>query len=146
MQSQLQEQNQQLIQLATQLQCTQEEMTKLQNPTYSQLYTYIDTQVEHVYQDVDRLLKVKADKHEVDTVLPLRVEELYRQLLSKYQDMKCEVIKCVSKEEFLQTMQNKVCLFLILVNCFCVENDCLFLLLLLLFIVVVSGWYIGGND
>lgn len=108
LQAQVDTQNQQIQDLHTQLQDAKEEITKLQNPTYSQLYTYIDAQVEHLYQDIDRLLKVKADKHEVETMLPLRVEELYRNLLSKYQDMKCEVIKCVSKEEFLQTMQNKV--------------------------------------
>ncbi len=109
MQDQLQTQGALITELTTKLEVVSQEVQHLRNPTYDQIFSHIDRQVEHVVDDVDRKLAIKADRREVETVVPQRMEELYRTLTGKYQDLKVDVARSVTKEEFIAVVQNKVC-------------------------------------
>lgn len=108
MQTQLQSQSTLITELSTKLDNVTQEIQVLRNPNYDQIFSYIDRQVENVGTDIDRKCALKADKREIETVLPQRVEELYRGLMGKYQDLKMDMARTVSKDEFIAVVHNKV--------------------------------------
>lgn len=85
------------------------EIDVLKNPSYDQIFQYVDRSIEQINTDVDRKLAVKADKREMETVIPQRLEDLYRNMNSKYHDLKLDVSKLASKEELNVVAQAKVC-------------------------------------
>jgi hypothetical protein len=110
LQTQLQNQSTALAALTSTVESMTHDVHVLKNPTYDQIFTYIDRQVENVTTDVDRKLAVKADRREMEIVLPQRVEDLYRNMVGKYQELKTDMARTVSKEEFVTVVQNKVSL------------------------------------
>ncbi len=80
----------------------------LKNPSYEQIFAYIDRQVQNLTQDTERKLSIKADKREMETVIPQRLEDLYRNLNNKYHEIKVEVAKTATKEELIAIAQAKV--------------------------------------
>lgn len=80
----------------------------LKNPNYDHIYAYIDRQVNSVLVDMDRKLAIKADQHLVETCIPVRMEDLYRSLNSKVVDLKAEVARSATKEEFQILANTKV--------------------------------------
>jgi glucose-6-phosphate isomerase len=108
MQLKIDEQQQQLFALQTTIEHQQKEIDILNNPNYDQLFSYFDRQIQHLNEDMERKLQVKADKREVETVIPQRLEDVYRNLHTKYHDLKTEVTRLATKEELSLVIQSKV--------------------------------------
>lgn len=79
----------------------------LKNPNYDNIYTYIDRQVHNLTTDLDNRLVMKADKRDVENALPQRLEDLYRNIYSKVQDMKMEIARCATKEDLVELANTK---------------------------------------
>ncbi len=80
----------------------------LKNPNYGQIYGYVDQQMGTIFAEMDRKLLQKADQKAVETCIPARVEDLYRALTTKVDDMRVDVARAATKEEFQQLANNKV--------------------------------------
>lgn len=80
----------------------------LKNPNYDQIFSYIDRQVANTVADFDRKLEVKADTRYVENALPERLENLYRTMNVKINDMRVDISKAATKEEFLALANQKV--------------------------------------
>jgi hypothetical protein len=80
----------------------------LQNPSYDQIFSYIDRQVANTISDFERKIDVKADIKYVDSMLPQRLENLYRSMNVKLNDMKVDIAKSATKEEFQALANVKV--------------------------------------
>jgi len=76
------------------------ELMQMKNPTYDQVFAYIDRQVAAVVSDLDRKLVIKADNKYVEQCVPERLEGLYRAMNSKINDLKVEVDKAATKDQF----------------------------------------------
>ncbi len=98
--------------LSTHITQLEKEIDVLKHPNYDQIFAYIDRQVDNLSQDTDRKLQIKADKREMETVIPQRLEDLYRNLNTKYQEVKIDVAKAATKEELIAVAQSKVCIFI----------------------------------
>jgi hypothetical protein len=102
LQIQVATQQQALGEMQGRLDASQKDIQVLQNPNYDNLFAYMHRQVQNLAVDVDKKLGQKADRREVETALPQRLEELYRSLLSKQQDLCLELRHCATKEELLE--------------------------------------------
>jgi hypothetical protein len=80
----------------------------LKNPNYDQIFCYIDRQVANAVSDFERKLETKADVRYVDNALPERLENLYRTMNVKINDMKVDISKAATKDEFLALANQKV--------------------------------------
>lgn len=80
----------------------------LKNPNYDQIFSYIDRQVANTIGDFDRRIELKADIKYVDNALPQRLEDLYRTMNVKLNDMKVDIAKSATKEEFQALASQKV--------------------------------------
>jgi hypothetical protein len=80
----------------------------LKNPNHDHIYSYIDRQVQNVSTDFEVRLQTKAERREMETILPQRIEELYRSIYAKYQDLKIEVARCATKENLHEFANAKV--------------------------------------
>jgi hypothetical protein len=107
MQSAIREQALEIQGLQVHIGSLEKEIEVLKHPSYDQIFAYIDRQVQNLTQDTERKLAVKADKREMETVIPQRLEDLYRNLNAKYQDIKIEVAKTATKEELMAIAQAK---------------------------------------
>lgn len=84
------------------------ETEKLRNPNYDSLFAYMDRQITHMSADFERKISLKIDKSEVESVIPQKLEDLYRNINGKYHELKLEVQRTATKEELLVLAQNKV--------------------------------------
>lgn len=91
----------------------------LKNPNYGQLYGYIDQQIGTIFTEMDRKLLQKADQKAVETCIPARVEDLYRALTTKVDDMQVDIARAATKEEFQLLANNKVSVTVIAVCALC---------------------------
>ena len=82
----------------------------LKNPNYDQIFAYIDRQVSNTIGDFDRRIELKADIRYVDNALPQRLEDLYRTMNVKLNDMKVDIARSATKEEFQALANQKVTL------------------------------------
>jgi predicted metal-dependent hydrolase len=108
LQSTVQDQALEIQSLQTHIGHLEKEIEALKNPSYDQIFAYIDRQVQHVTEDTERKLTIKADKREMETVIPQRLEDLYRTLNRKVQDLKVDVARTATKEELIAIAQTKV--------------------------------------
>jgi len=112
--------------LSSRLQYVTDDVAQLkQSPNYQPLFEYVDRQVLHITSDLDRKLQAKVERHEMETVLPHRVEEIYQSLYQKHMDLSLEMKGLVKKEEFLSTVQQKV-LFSFFLSCLFLCNYLIF--------------------
>lgn len=109
LQHEIENQAKDIITLHNALATQEKEIESLKNPNYDQIFAYIDRQIQGVQGDTERKLAIKADKREMETVIPQRLEDLYRNMNSKYHDLKLEVAKTATKEDVLALAQAKVC-------------------------------------
>lgn len=109
MQDQIYAQNTIIHDLTSKVQYLSDDLTHVkQSPNYQPIFDYIDRQVQHIVNDVDRKLQSKVEKHDMESMLPHRVEEIYQSLYQKQLDLSLEIKSLVKKEEFITTMQQKV--------------------------------------
>jgi hypothetical protein len=80
----------------------------LRHPNYDQIYAYIDRQVATLNTDIDRKLVLKADQHEMETCIPQRIEDLYRGMHTKINDMRVDLAAAATREQFQILNNNKV--------------------------------------
>ncbi len=80
----------------------------LQNPSYETLYAYIDRQIANNVTDTERKLALKADLRFVESCVPTRLEDLYRSINSKLNDLKVDIAQCASKEALNNLAHSKV--------------------------------------
>lgn len=80
----------------------------LKNPNYDQIFAYIDRQVSNTIGDFERKIEMKADIKYVDNALPQRLEDLYRTMNVKLNDMKVDIARSATKEEFQALANQKV--------------------------------------
>lgn len=76
------------------------EIDTLKVPNFDAVFAYIDRQNNLIASDVDRKLAIKADKKDVEICVPQRVEDLYRSLSGTMVDLKSEVARRATKEDF----------------------------------------------
>jgi hypothetical protein len=67
-------------------------------------------QVSNLSGEVNRKLDAKADHREVETVIPQRLEDLYRSIHNTVTDLKLEMARKATKEEFHELATSKVIL------------------------------------
>lgn len=107
----LHEQNQQINAQQSHIQVLEQEITLLKQPNYDPIFNYLDRQLMNQNNDITRQLATKANTKDIETMLPIKIEENYRLLTSKYQDLLLDIKYCVKKEELIQLLQSKVSLF-----------------------------------
>lgn len=100
-------QNKVIAELTARLDTLGQAVTVLQHPVYDQLYAYMDRGLGNALSDMDNKLSLKADRRDVETALPQRLEDLYRQIYSKYQDLRAELVRCATKEEVAEVVAAK---------------------------------------
>jgi hypothetical protein len=61
-----------------------------------------------VRADTERQLAIKADKRDVETAVPMRMEDLLRTLNGEIKDMKVDLARKATKEEFHVLATEKV--------------------------------------
>ena len=86
----------------------EKDLELLKNPNYDQLFGYIDRQVDNAVTDFNRKLELKADIRYVDTSLPERLENLYRNMNIKINEIQADIRKTATKEEFQELANTKV--------------------------------------
>jgi hypothetical protein len=107
------------------------DIESLKNPNYDQIFSYIDRQVAHAVSDFERKIELKADIRYVDNALPERLENLYRTMNVKLNDMKVDIAKSATKEEFQALANQKVsmAIYSLLMQlsrfCMCICSRCL---------------------
>ena len=84
------------------------DIDSLKNPNYDQIFSYIDRQIANNITDFDRKIDLKADIRYVENALPERLENLYRTMNVKINDMKVDLAKTATKEEFQALANQKV--------------------------------------
>jgi hypothetical protein len=77
--------------LSVRLEAASKEVFALKNPTYEQVFAYIDRNVGNAAADVERKLELKADIRYVDSALPMRLESLYRDMNVTLNEVRVEV-------------------------------------------------------
>lgn len=97
-----------IVTLNNALTAQEKEIDLLKNPSYEQIFAYIDRLIQGVQGDIERKMAIKADKRDMETLIPQRLEDLYRNMNSKYHDLKLEVAKTATKEDVLALAQAKV--------------------------------------
>ena len=94
--------------LSNKLDTVSHDVHALKNPNYEQIFGYIDRQVNNLAADVERKLALKADHNEVNTCIPQRLEDLYRNMNIKINEMKVDIARCATKDDFQVLANNKV--------------------------------------
>ena len=84
------------------------DIEELKRPNYDHIFSYIDRQLNGLSSDLDRKMALKADAQVVERVLPARVEEIIRTFNIQLADMKIELGRTASKEEFHRLATQKV--------------------------------------
>eukprot|EP00981_Chlorochromonas_danica_P004287 scaffold865_cov160-Ochromonas_danica.AAC.6 len=95
-------QNQTIERLTAQLDDCCMEVNRLKTPNYDQVLSYVDRQMQNTLIDIEAKLSTKAEKREVETCLPQRAEDLYRNIYNKVADIHREVSHCATREELLE--------------------------------------------
>ena len=72
----------------------------LSRPSYDTVYAYVDRQMASAQEEVERKLEKKADMQFVERAVPLRLEDLYRSMNGKLNDLKADMAQCATKEDF----------------------------------------------
>jgi uncharacterized coiled-coil protein SlyX len=85
------------------------DVEELKHPNYDQIFAYIDRQVNAMSMDTDRKLALKADQQILDRVLPQRVEDIIRNFSVQLADVKIELGRTATKEDFHLLATSKVC-------------------------------------
>lgn len=108
LQNKLHDQTLAMSDMHTRIDHLERDVATLKNPTYEQVFAYIDRQVGQVAADTDRKLDLKADTRYVNTALPERLENLYRDMNNKMNDMAVALNRTATKEEFQALANEKV--------------------------------------
>lgn len=95
-------QNQTIERLTAQLDDCCEEVNRLKTPNHDYVFSYVDRQMQNTLMDIEGKLSSKAEKRDVETCLPQRFEDLYRNIYNKVVDIQHEVSRCATREELLE--------------------------------------------
>ena len=104
----VQQQHATIAELKTTCDILQRDVAELKTPNHDNIFAYIDRQVTNINIETERKLEQKADHKEVETVIPQRLEDLYRNIHNHVTDLKFEMSKKSTKEEFHELATKKV--------------------------------------
>eukprot|EP00981_Chlorochromonas_danica_P005952 scaffold1243_cov173-Ochromonas_danica.AAC.13 len=107
LQLQVASQEKTITELTAQLAQCNADLHQLNAPNYGNVFGYVDHHLDKLSRDIDNKLLVKADKREMETAFPQRLEDLYRDLYGKIQDLKLEMAQTASKTDLIQMDNNK---------------------------------------
>jgi hypothetical protein len=92
-------QNLAIVDLTNRVNLINREVDVLKNPNLDKIFAYVDRKITNVNNDIDRKLSIKADKIEIETAVPARLEDMLRSVHSQVKDIQREVLKSATKDE-----------------------------------------------
>lgn len=76
------------------------EIELLKSPNNEIIFNYVDRQIQNIGNEIDKKIINKADYKDILKAVPERCEDMIRVMSGQYKDLKSEVNRLVSRDEF----------------------------------------------
>lgn len=103
----IQQQSLQMRDLSLRMDIISKDFDSFRTPNYDTVFAYVDRKIQQLGSDIDARLNLKSDRKDIETVVPQRLEDLFRNMNANYVDLKTDMNRKATKEDFDLLLRSK---------------------------------------